>query len=396
MLGDELVERIEVVNHDARDPSTLTYLGEHGNGVPVRSTRAGSRPTCGSRPASSSRTSSPASAAGRSSSRPAWPGWTRCSCSTTPPASATRRRPGASSNGNPVHDDIRAAAAAAPPHFAFDVILNREQRVIEAFAGELGPMHAAACEAAQRFAMRRGAAAVRRRGDEQLRLSARPEPLPGGQGHVGGGEGGQAGRPDRLRGRVPRRLPRPRLLPRAARAARPRASSCARSSSPTTYARPVAGADPIQHPGPRAGRRAHGHLSDDELRAVHLEQTDDIARDGRGRGRARDRVRPARGPADDRLRRLTSDLKFHRRRVRWSSTSRWLPRRPVPTLLVHKPFWRPGHDHRHRAGPSSHPASRPESVTTAVGIAAERKTIAARERDRGRPRRRPAPGHGSP
>ena len=51
--------------------------------------------------------------------------------------------------GNPVHDDIRAAAAAAPPHFAFDVILNREQRVIEAFAGELGPMHAAACEAAR-------------------------------------------------------------------------------------------------------------------------------------------------------------------------------------------------------------------------------------------------------
>ena len=60
--------------------------------------------------------------------------------------------------GNPVHDDIRAAAAAAPPHFAFDVILNREQRVIEAFAGELGPMHAAACEAAREFAMRRGPA----------------------------------------------------------------------------------------------------------------------------------------------------------------------------------------------------------------------------------------------
>src|SRR5207342_1419193 len=55
--------------------------------------------------------------------------------------------------GNPVHDDIRAAAAAAPPHFAFDVILNREQRVIEAFAGELGPMHRAACEAARKLAM---------------------------------------------------------------------------------------------------------------------------------------------------------------------------------------------------------------------------------------------------
>ena len=35
MLGDEIVARIEVVNHDARDRDTLTYLGEHGDGVPV-------------------------------------------------------------------------------------------------------------------------------------------------------------------------------------------------------------------------------------------------------------------------------------------------------------------------------------------------------------------------
>ena len=50
--------------------------------------------------------------------------------------------------------DIRAACAAAPPHFTFDVILNREQRVIEAFAGSLAEMHAAACSAARDFAMR--------------------------------------------------------------------------------------------------------------------------------------------------------------------------------------------------------------------------------------------------
>ncbi len=35
MLGDEIVDRVRVVNHDARDKSTLAYLGEHGNGVPV-------------------------------------------------------------------------------------------------------------------------------------------------------------------------------------------------------------------------------------------------------------------------------------------------------------------------------------------------------------------------
>ena len=83
-----------------------------------------------------------------------------CSCSTTPAASATRRRPGAVTDGNPVHDDIRAAAAAAPPHFSLDVILNREQRIITAFAGELFAMHDAACAAAR--ALRDGGGRRRR------------------------------------------------------------------------------------------------------------------------------------------------------------------------------------------------------------------------------------------
>ena len=47
-----------------------------------------------------------------------------------------------------------------------------------------------------------------------------------------------------------------------------------------------------------------GHLSDEELRAVHLEQTRDIAATVAGEG-ASDGVRAARGPADDRLRRLS-------------------------------------------------------------------------------------------
>ena len=35
MLGDEIVDTVRVVNHDARDASTLTFLGTYGNGVPV-------------------------------------------------------------------------------------------------------------------------------------------------------------------------------------------------------------------------------------------------------------------------------------------------------------------------------------------------------------------------
>ena len=161
--------------------------------------------------------------------------------------------------GNPVHDDIRAAAAAAPPHFAFDVILNREQRVIEAFAGELGPMHARGL---------RGGAASSRCGrcprpfdvvvtsnsgyplDQNLYqavkgMSAAAKVVkPGGlivcaaecrDGFPGHGSYRELLERARLAARVPARD----------RAVRPR------------DARPVAGADPVQHPGPRAGGPAH-------------------------------------------------------------------------------------------------------------------------------------------
>jgi nickel-dependent lactate racemase len=56
--------------------------------------------------------------------------------------------------GNPVHDDIRAVSAGCGGvTFAFDVILNTGQQVIQAFGGDLFPMHAAAVERARAVAM---------------------------------------------------------------------------------------------------------------------------------------------------------------------------------------------------------------------------------------------------
>lgn len=55
--------------------------------------------------------------------------------------------------GNPVHDAIRAVAAAAPPAFALDVLLNREQRITAAFGGPLFEMHRLARERARTEAM---------------------------------------------------------------------------------------------------------------------------------------------------------------------------------------------------------------------------------------------------
>jgi nickel-dependent lactate racemase len=153
MLGEEIVSRVRVVNHDARDRDSLAYLGEHGRDVPVWINRlwveADVRITTGF--------VEPHFFAGFSGGpKLVTPGLAGLDTVLVLHNAERIGDPHATwgvLEGNPVHDDIRAAAAAAPPHFSFDVILNREQRVIEAFAGELGPMHRAACEAARALAM---------------------------------------------------------------------------------------------------------------------------------------------------------------------------------------------------------------------------------------------------
>jgi nickel-dependent lactate racemase len=158
MLGTEVVERVRVVNHDARDPETLTFLGEHGDGVPVWINRewveADVRVTTGF--------VEPHFFAGFSGGpKLVTPGLAGLDTVLVLHNAARIGDPRATwgrIEGNPVHDDIRAAASAAAPHFSFDVILNREQKVIAAFAGEMLAMHAAACEAARSYAMRAVAA----------------------------------------------------------------------------------------------------------------------------------------------------------------------------------------------------------------------------------------------
>jgi nickel-dependent lactate racemase len=56
--------------------------------------------------------------------------------------------------GNPVHDAVRAITAATRVDFSVDVLLDAHQRITRAFAGQTLAMHAAACAAARREAMR--------------------------------------------------------------------------------------------------------------------------------------------------------------------------------------------------------------------------------------------------
>ena len=56
--------------------------------------------------------------------------------------------------GNPIHDAVRQIARQTGVDFSIDVTINRDRQITSAFAGELFEVHRAACEVAKRLAMR--------------------------------------------------------------------------------------------------------------------------------------------------------------------------------------------------------------------------------------------------
>ena len=258
MLGDELYERVEVVNHDARDPDSLVSLGVHGNGVPVainrRWVQADLRITTGF--------VEPHFFAGFSGGpKLIAPGLAGLDTVLVLHDAARIGDPRATWGviyGNPVHDDVRAAASAAPATFS----LRRDPQQRAAHHHRVRRRD----RSDARRRMRRGATlrdadrrgSVRRRGHEQLGIPAGPEPLPGRQGHVRGGEDRQGRWHDRLRRGVPGRLPRPRTLPRAARIAlQPGRADRVDHDLAAHDPRPMAGAGAGEHPVARDGRHLY-------------------------------------------------------------------------------------------------------------------------------------------
>ncbi|XVS61549.1 nickel-dependent lactate racemase [Actinosynnema sp. CA-299493] len=154
MFGDEVVDSVRIVNHDARDRDRLTWVGTHGNGVPVWLNRewvdADVRITTGF--------VEPHFFAGFSGGpKLVAPGLAALETVLVLHDAARIGDPRATwgiTHGNPVHDDVRAIAAATGVTFALDVVLNRDKDVVAAFGGDLAPMHAAATAVAKRMAMR--------------------------------------------------------------------------------------------------------------------------------------------------------------------------------------------------------------------------------------------------
>jgi len=154
MFGDEIVDGIRIVNHDARDRSQLVWRGTYGDDVPVWLNRdwveADVRITTGF--------VEPHFFAGFSGGpKLVAPGLAALETVLVLHDAARIGSPKATwgvIHGNPVHDDVRAIAEATGVTFALDVVLNRDKDIVAAFGGDLLQMHAAATSAARRMSMR--------------------------------------------------------------------------------------------------------------------------------------------------------------------------------------------------------------------------------------------------
>jgi nickel-dependent lactate racemase len=145
---------VRIVNHDARDDSSLVYLGRHGNGVPVWLNRtwveADIRITTGF--------VEPHFFAGFSGGpKMVAPGLAGLETVLTLHDASRIGDPRATwgiCDGNPVHDDVRAVVeAVGRVDFAVDVVLNREQQIVRAFGGPVLQMHTEARKLTRELSM---------------------------------------------------------------------------------------------------------------------------------------------------------------------------------------------------------------------------------------------------
>ena len=153
MLGDEVIDRYRIVNHDARDAAMLASAGKSSRGVPVWLNRewldADIRITTGF--------VEPHFFAGFSGGpKMVAPGLAGLETTMVLHDAHHVGHPQATwgvTEGNPIHDDVRDIARMTGVHFAFDVTLNGDKQITAAFAGELFAEHSEACTASKREAM---------------------------------------------------------------------------------------------------------------------------------------------------------------------------------------------------------------------------------------------------
>jgi lactate racemase len=153
MLGADVLDRVRIVNHDARDTAALRWVGRFAGDVPVSLHRAwveaDVRITTGF--------VEPHFFAGFSGGpklvAPGLAGLDTVLALHNARRISDPRATWGITVDNPVHDAVREIAEATGVDFALDVLLDRRHRIVEVFAGDLTASHAAACRAARDLAM---------------------------------------------------------------------------------------------------------------------------------------------------------------------------------------------------------------------------------------------------
>jgi lactate racemase len=144
LIGDDLVDRYRVHDHDSTDVDAHAEVGEV-DGVPIRIDRAYLE--CPTRIVTGF--VEPHFFAGFSGGpKGVCPGLAELSTvleAHSPARIADPRATWTVLDGNPVHEFVRQAAGLAPPTLSVDVAINSERRVTAVFAGPLPEAHRRAC-----------------------------------------------------------------------------------------------------------------------------------------------------------------------------------------------------------------------------------------------------------
>ena len=153
MLGEEVVDKYTVVNHNGFDGDSLETIGSTEAGIEVRLNsrwvESDIRITTGF--------VEPHFFAGFSGGpKMVAPGLAGFATIMRLHDAGMIGHPNASfatTVGNPIHDAIREIARMSGVDFSVDVTINRDQRITSVYAGELFSVHRAACAVAERLAM---------------------------------------------------------------------------------------------------------------------------------------------------------------------------------------------------------------------------------------------------
>lgn len=145
MLGEEIVETVEIVNHTAFDADTLAFLGKTASGAPVwvnkRYVEADFRIATGF--------IEPHFFAGFSGGAkgiiPGLGGIQTISALHNAELIGHPRSTWAVLEGNPVQQGIQAAVALCPPEFMTNVTLDQERRITAVYSGHYVQAHYAGC-----------------------------------------------------------------------------------------------------------------------------------------------------------------------------------------------------------------------------------------------------------